>query len=152
MFLLSVISAWILSQGAFADGNYSVHCSNSPKTGWKTYYCIWADVRLYGNNEVFILNSYGTCAGSQDAGEEEPEEVYEPNSTLKPQFDLAAKSPEWRTAMPFDISVGPASGEFQGSTLYLHRNRIEALGEFTGRLKIKNVKDINFRCYSTKTR
>lgn len=150
MFFLSVVSAWILSQGAYADGNYSVHCSNSPKTGWKTYYCIWAEARLYGNNEILVLNGYGTCEGSQSAGEEEPGEIYEPKSTLKPQINLAARSPEWRTAMPFDISVGPSPGEFQGSTLYLHRDRIEALGEFIGRLKIKNGTDVTFRCHSSK--
>ena len=115
-----------------------LYCSNSPAKKWGTYYCVSGTI---ANLQELRDVQFGTCEGSNDAGESEPVTTIEFKS-LKHNSDLAATSSEWKDASAFDVS----SAELGKGVMYIKQETLHGSADATVvRLKLAS-KEVRLSC------
>lgn len=138
--LTAVLFTFTCISSVQAAGRFQ--CDNAPAKGWKTYYCVAGS---YHGRGVLTEVEYGTCNGSDDAGESEPSEIVE-MAPLKPNPSLRSASHEWNDAYAYNVGTR----EHGHAVLYLQSADMRAKGDGVGRLKLVNgdrTKNVLLRCY-----
>jgi hypothetical protein len=110
----------------------SFNCSNPPAVKWGTYICATGEISADGKTIANV--SFGTCEGSDDAGEAEPKDIFE-FSAIKSNPALAAKSNQWKQAGAFDVTTELGNAVFYYTP-----------GSDVARVKINND-DLRLRCF-----
>lgn len=114
------------------------HCANSPAKKWGTYFCVSGTIV---NPSRLADVQFGTCEGSDNAGESEPVKIVDFKS-LKSDSNLAATSNEWKDASAFDVT----SDELGKAVLYARQEAFKGQDNpATLRLKIGG-KDVRLPC------
>jgi len=121
----------------------SFECNNAPEVEWGTYFCLSGD---FNNTDEIVNISFGTCEGSDSAGEAEPVEIVEIKSA-KDDVLLKAKSAEWKNASAFDLSTE----ELGEATLYIQPESFSTESKFQTISRLKafldgKAKDVRLNC------
>lgn len=139
-FSFYALGLMILSINANAAGSFN--CNGALEVKWSSYYCVGGDF----TNKFELKNlNFGTCEGSQSAGEDEPEEIVEIKSAIhKPS--LAATSTEWKNAFAYDLTTK----EFGSAVLYIKPDAFKST-EYGSVVRLKvtengKIKDLKLKC------
>lgn len=122
----------LFSFSSLATQTVHFWCANQPAARWGTYICATGQISTDGKTIVGM--TFGTCEGSQAAGEAEPVETFE-FSVVQHNPALAARSNQWKQTGAFDVTTELGRAVFYYTP-----------GSEVARVKINND-DIRLACH-----